>query len=120
VSESPKPDQSELEPAAVKLVNLILASAIQDEARQITLLWRGDDFSMTLQDPGGSTRELPSPPTELWEGIFDRISELTTWTGPRTGLFRVGTEQHVIDCHVLARRRDLSCREFHLILEPSA
>lgn len=120
MSKTPTPEDSGTEPAAVKLVNLILASAIQDEADQITMLWRGDDFSLTIHESGGSTRALPVPPAELWEGIFDRVSELTTWTGPRTGLFRVGTEQQVIDCHVLARRRDLSCREFHLILEPSS
>ena len=107
MSEEQTPTRPGEHPAVVQLVHLALISAV----------WRGDDFAITLHRGGAETSEVPTPPAELWEGIFERIDDLTAWTGPRTGLIRLDLEGKLVDCHVLARRRDLRHREIQLLFE---
>lgn len=103
--------------AAVRLVNLTLLSALHEGADQVNIHWRADDFSITFQRGQSKEVEIPAPPARLWEEYLERLDALTTWRDDRTGLFRIGYEGQIVDCHVLARRRDLSCKDYQLVLE---
>jgi hypothetical protein len=111
------PERPGENPLIAQIFGHTLISALQEGVDEIHLHWRGDTFNITLLRGGEAVGEVPTPPEELWEGIFDRIEMLAQWNDARTGLIRVGLGEAVVDCHVLALARSLSHREVRLILE---
>ena len=111
------PERPGENPLIAQIFGHTLLSALQEGVNEIHLHWRGDAFDITLIRGGEAVGEVPTPPEELWEGIFDRIEILTHWHDARTGLIRVGIGETLIDCHVLAIARSLSHREVRMILE---